>query len=57
MIDKFRETGWVLDGELNGRPSELNDKKLLGVYVCLYAAECIKIIGQVGARGRYPTPV
>jgi hypothetical protein len=43
LIEKFRETGSVLDGERIVRPSELGDKKLLDVSD--YAAECIKIIG------------
>jgi transposase len=29
LIEKFRETGSVLDAELSGRPSKLNDKKLI----------------------------
>jgi transposase len=28
LIEKFRETGSVLDAERSGRPSKLNDKKL-----------------------------
>jgi transposase len=31
LIEKFRETGLVLDGERSGRPSELNDKKLMDI--------------------------
>jgi transposase len=29
LIEKFRETGSVLDAERIGRPSKLNDKKLM----------------------------
>ena len=29
LIEKFRETGSVLDDERSGRPSKLNDKKLM----------------------------
>jgi transposase len=29
LIEKFRETGSVLDAERSGRPSEVNDKKLM----------------------------
>jgi hypothetical protein len=31
LIEKFRETGSVLDAERSGRPSELNDKKLMDI--------------------------
>jgi transposase len=31
LIDKFRETGSVLDAERSGRPSELNDKFFLDI--------------------------
>jgi transposase len=31
LIEKFRETGSVLDAEISGRPSELNDKKLVDI--------------------------
>jgi hypothetical protein len=51
LMEKFRETGSVLDGEQSGRPSELNDEKLLDISD--YAAESIKIIAQVGTRGRF----
>jgi hypothetical protein len=32
IIEKFRETGSVLDAERRGRPSNLNDKKLMDIY-------------------------
>jgi hypothetical protein len=31
LIEKFHETGSVLDAERSGRPSELNDKKLMDI--------------------------
>jgi hypothetical protein len=31
LIQKFRETGSVLEAELSGRPSKLNDKKLMDI--------------------------
>jgi transposase len=31
LIDKFRETGSVLDAERSGRPSKLNDEKLMDI--------------------------
>jgi transposase len=31
LIEKFRETGSVLDAERSGRPSVLNDKKLMDI--------------------------
>jgi transposase len=31
IIEKFRETGSVLDTERSGRPSKLNDKKLTDI--------------------------
>jgi transposase len=31
LIEKFRETGSVLDAERSGRPSKLHDKKLMDV--------------------------
>jgi transposase len=31
VIEKFRETGSVLDAERSGRPSKLNDKKLMDI--------------------------
>jgi hypothetical protein len=31
LIEKFRETGLVLDSERNVRPSKLNDKKLMDI--------------------------
>jgi transposase len=31
LIEKFREAGSVLDAERSGRPSELNDKKLMDI--------------------------
>jgi transposase len=31
LIEKFRETGSVLDAERFGRPSKLNDKKLMDI--------------------------
>jgi hypothetical protein len=31
LIEKFIETGSVLDAERSGRPSELNDKKLMDI--------------------------
>jgi transposase len=31
FIEKFRETGSVLDAERSGRSSELNDKKLMDI--------------------------
>jgi transposase len=31
-LEKFRETGLVLDAERSGRPSKLHDKKLLDIY-------------------------
>jgi transposase len=31
LIEKFRETGSVLDAEQSGRPSKLNDKKLMDI--------------------------
>jgi hypothetical protein len=51
LVEKFHETGSVLDAEQSGRPSKLNDKKL--VDISDYAVESIKIIVQVGARERY----
>jgi transposase len=34
-IEKFRETGSVLDAERSGRPSEVNDKKLMDISDCM----------------------
>jgi transposase len=51
LIEKFHETVSVLDAERSGRPSKLNDKKLMDISD--YAAESIKIIAQVGARETY----
>jgi transposase len=31
LTEKFRETGSVLDAERSGRPSKLNDKKLMNI--------------------------
>jgi transposase len=31
LTEKFREKGSVLDAEQSGRPSELNDKTLMGI--------------------------
>jgi transposase len=31
LIEKFRETGSVLDAERSERPSKLNDKKLMDI--------------------------
>jgi transposase len=31
LIEKFHETGSVLDTEQSGRPSKLNDKKLMDI--------------------------
>jgi transposase len=31
LIEKFRKTGSVLDAERSGRPSKLNDKKLMDI--------------------------
>jgi transposase len=31
LIEKFRETGSVLDAERSGRPSKFNDKKLMDI--------------------------
>jgi transposase len=31
LIEKFHETGSVLDAEESGRPSKLNDKKLMDI--------------------------
>jgi transposase len=31
LVEKFCETGSVLDAELSGRPSKLNDKKLMDI--------------------------
>jgi transposase len=31
LIEKFRKTGSVLDTEVSGRPSELNNKKLMDI--------------------------
>jgi transposase len=31
LTEKFRETGSVLDAERSGRPSKLNDKKLMDI--------------------------
>jgi transposase len=53
IIEKFRETGSVLDAERSGRPSKFKDKKLMDISDSTYAAESIKIIAQVGARERY----
>jgi transposase len=50
LIEKFRETGSVLDAERSGRPSKLNEK-LMDISGC--AAEFIKITVQVGATERY----
>jgi transposase len=35
LIEKFRETGSVLDAERSGRPSKLNDKKLIDISDCM----------------------
>jgi transposase len=36
LTDKFRETGSVLDAERSGRPSKLNEKKLMDIsHACL----------------------
>jgi len=51
LIEKFRETGSVLEVEGSGRPSKLNGEKLMDISDS--AAESIKIVVQVGARGRY----
>jgi transposase len=32
LIEKFRETGSVLDAKQSGRPSKLDDKKLTGIF-------------------------
>jgi transposase len=32
LIEKFREPGSVVDAERSGRPSELNDIKLMDIY-------------------------
>jgi hypothetical protein len=40
----------VLDAKWGGKSSKLNDEKLLDISD--YAAESIKIIVQVGTRGR-----
>jgi transposase len=42
LIEKFHETGPVLDAEQSGRRSKLNNKKLVDISDC--AAESIKII-------------
>jgi transposase len=31
LIDKFRETGPMLDAERSGRPSKFNDKKMMDI--------------------------
>jgi transposase len=31
LVEKFRETGSVLDAERSGRPSKFNDKKLMDI--------------------------
>jgi transposase len=31
LVEKFRETGSVLDAERTGRPSKFNDKKLMDI--------------------------
>jgi transposase len=35
FTEKFRKTGSVLDAERSGRPSELNEKKLMDIYDCM----------------------
>jgi transposase len=51
LTEKVRETGLVTDAEGRGRPSKLNGEKLMDISDS--AAEAIKIIAQVGARGSY----
>jgi hypothetical protein len=51
LSEKFRETGSVLDAERSGRPSKLNDKKLMDFSD--YGAESIKIIACIDARGHH----
>jgi transposase len=46
LIEKFHETGLVSDAKRSGRPSELNDEKLMDISD--YAVESIKITAQVG---------
>jgi transposase len=51
LIEKFRETLSVLNAELSGRPSKLNDKKCIDYDSILRAQSCID------ARGHhFPTP-
>jgi transposase len=50
LIEKFHETGSVLDAKRGGRPSKRNNEKLLDISD--YAAESIKITVQVGTRGK-----
>jgi transposase len=35
LIEKFRETGSVLDTVQSGRPSKLNNKKLMDISNCM----------------------
>jgi hypothetical protein len=35
LIEKFRETGSVLEAELSGRPFKLNFKKFMGISDCM----------------------
>jgi transposase len=35
LIEKFRETGSVLEAERSERPSKLNDKNLMDIYDCM----------------------
>jgi hypothetical protein len=51
LIEKFRETGPVLEAERRGKPSEPTDEKLLDISD--YAVESIKIVVQASTTGRY----
>jgi hypothetical protein len=52
LIEKFRETGTVLDGARCGRSSELNDRKLMDISDSMLRS-ATKSLPQFGARERY----
>nr|CAD7414486.1 unnamed protein product [Timema poppensis] len=51
LLEKFRETGSVLDAKQRGRPSKLNHEKLLDISDSAY--DSIQIISQAGTRRSY----
>jgi hypothetical protein len=52
LIEKFRETGSVLDAERSERSFKLNDKKLMDISDPMMRSPS-KSLRQVGARERY----